>query len=127
MCAKLYLKGDDGSAKGNYISFFIVIMKGEYDQWLPWPFKEKVSMRLMNQITKDTGIERYFLPYKIGNVFDKPKTDENLGIGYARFVPIKRVENDPRYVANDTMILNVKVTSPPIIDKIKKKLSEVVG
>jgi hypothetical protein len=38
---RLYLNGD-GVGKGTHISLFFVIMKGEYDLLLSWPFKHKV-------------------------------------------------------------------------------------
>jgi hypothetical protein len=37
----LYLNGD-GSGKKTHLSLFIVIMRGEYDALLPWPFRNKV-------------------------------------------------------------------------------------
>ncbi|MEQ2197223.1 hypothetical protein XENOCAPTIV_025934, partial [Xenoophorus captivus] len=41
MCARVYLNGD-GMGKGTHLSLFFVVMKGEYDALLPWPFKQKV-------------------------------------------------------------------------------------
>lgn len=40
---RLYLHGD-GAGKGTHVSLFFVIMKGEYDPLLSWPFKHKVRM-----------------------------------------------------------------------------------
>lgn len=42
MCARVYLNGD-GMGKGTHLSLFFVVMRGEYDALLPWPFKQKVS------------------------------------------------------------------------------------
>lgn len=42
LCLRLYLNGD-GTGKKTHLSLFIVIMKGEYDALLPWPFRNKVS------------------------------------------------------------------------------------
>lgn len=41
LCLRLYLNGD-GSGKKTHLSLFIVIMRGEYDALLPWPFRNKV-------------------------------------------------------------------------------------
>ena len=38
LCLRVYLDGD-GSRKGHYISYFLTIMKGEYDALLEWPFQ----------------------------------------------------------------------------------------
>ena len=42
MCARIYLNGD-GMGKGTHLSLFFVVMRGEYDALLPWPFKQKVG------------------------------------------------------------------------------------
>lgn len=43
MCARVYLNGD-GMGKGTHLSLFFVVMRGEYDALLPWPFKQKVKV-----------------------------------------------------------------------------------
>lgn len=35
----------DGTGKRTHLSLFIVIMKGEYDALLPWPFRNKVRTK----------------------------------------------------------------------------------
>ena len=42
MCLRLYLNCD-GSGKGTHLSFFLIIMRGEYDALLSWPFKHMVT------------------------------------------------------------------------------------
>ncbi len=34
--------------RGKYLSVFFVIMRGEYDDLLPWPFKQKVTFELFH-------------------------------------------------------------------------------
>ena len=36
----------DGSGKGTHLSFFLTVMKGEYDALLQWPFKQTVTLML---------------------------------------------------------------------------------
>ena len=48
LCLHVYLIGD-GSGRGTHVSFFITLMKGEFDPLLPWPFKETVSLSLLAQ------------------------------------------------------------------------------
>ena len=38
LCLRVYLNGD-GSGRGTHVSFFITLMKGEFDPLLPRPFK----------------------------------------------------------------------------------------
>ena len=39
---RVYLHGD-GAARGSYLSLFFVILRGEFDALLTWPFNSKVS------------------------------------------------------------------------------------
>ncbi len=48
LCLRVYLNGD-GSGRGTHVSFFITLMKGEFDPLLPWPFKQTVSLSLLAQ------------------------------------------------------------------------------
>lgn len=42
MCARLYFNGD-GMGRGTHLSLYFVVMQGEYDHILRWPFKQKVG------------------------------------------------------------------------------------
>ena len=42
MCMRAYLNGDDVGEKTHF-SIFFVLMKGEYDPLLQWPFDSKVT------------------------------------------------------------------------------------
>jgi len=48
MCIRAYLNGD-GSGYKTHLSLFFVIMKGEYDALLKWPFDYKVSVILVGK------------------------------------------------------------------------------
>jgi len=48
MCIRAYLNGD-GSGYKTHLSLFFVVMKGEYDALLKWPFDYKVSMILVGK------------------------------------------------------------------------------
>ena len=48
MCVRAYLNGD-GSGYNTHLSLFFVIMKGEFDNLLKWPFDHKVSMILVGE------------------------------------------------------------------------------
>ena len=48
MCIRAYLNGD-GSGYNTHLSLFFVLMKGEYDALLRWPFDYKVSMILVGK------------------------------------------------------------------------------
>ena len=48
MCARIYLNGD-GISKKLHMSLFFVVMRGEYDALLQWPFRQKVTRLLLDQ------------------------------------------------------------------------------
>ena len=51
MCVRIYVNVD-GLGKNTHFSFFFVIMRGPYDALLPWPFRQKVTLTLLNQLEK---------------------------------------------------------------------------
>ena len=38
----------DGDGKASHVSMFVCLMKGENDQYLQWPFKGDITIRLLN-------------------------------------------------------------------------------
>eukprot|EP00117_Sycon_ciliatum_P046502 scpid89889/ scgid33303/ TNF receptor-associated factor 3; CAP-1; CD40 receptor-associated factor 1; CD40-binding protein; LMP1-associated protein 1 len=81
MCARVYLDGD-GMGKGGCISVFFVIMRGEYDALLLWPFQLRVTMMLIDQ--SDSVVKRniteVFKPDGRSASFKRPKHEMNTGV-----------------------------------------------
>ena len=48
MCIRAYLNGD-GMGYKTHLSLFFVLMKGECDPLLKWPFEYKISMILVGK------------------------------------------------------------------------------
>lgn len=110
MCIRCYLNGD-GSGKGTHISVFFVMMKSEHDDLLPWPFKQKVTISLLNQETpsdSSSHITQSFMPDARSSSFQKPTKDMNIASGFPKFA-IRSVLNDKKYAHNDTIYFKVKV------------------
>ena len=84
MCLRLYILGD-GIGKNSHMSLFFVIMKGEFDNILQWPFTHKVTFKLINQ-TGGRDIIDTFQPDPMSSSFRKPKSDMNIASGCPRFV-----------------------------------------
>ena len=53
MCLGVF-PGGNGDGKGNSISVFIHMMKGECDSELKWPFRGSVVVELLNQMADHT-------------------------------------------------------------------------
>ena len=98
LCLRVYLDGD-GSGKGHYISYFLTIMKGEYDALLEWPFQHMVTMTLVNQ-KGNNNIVQSFRPNPTSTSFHQPKSDMNVASGCPKFAPLSILDN-PEFVVDD--------------------------
>ncbi|XP_060063095.1 TNF receptor-associated factor 3-like [Ylistrum balloti] len=112
MCGRVYLNGD-GTGKETHLSFFFVIMKGDYDALLPWPFKQRVSLMLKDQDTRTQDICDTFTPNAVSNSFKRPETEMNVASGVPKFIAHNRLET-PTYVQDDTIYLMIKVDTSNI-------------
>ena len=108
LCLRLYILGD-GIGKGTHMSLFFVVMRGEFDNILQWPFTYKVTFRLLNQ-SGGKDIVDSFLPDPMSSSFKKPKTDMNVASGCPRFVPISDIKSGG-YIVDDTIFIKMKVDS----------------
>lgn len=111
---KLYVyPNGDITNKNNWLSVFLVIMEGEYDALLPWPFHQRITFILVDQqegseekknivmeLTTDPTLSSCAKP-AAGKVV-KPS------IGFARFVTHKNVKTRG-YIVNDSLLLQVEV------------------
>ena len=114
---KLYVyPNGDITNKNNWLSVFLVIMEGEYDALLPWPFHQRITFILVDQqegseekknivmeLTTDPTLSSCAKP-AAGKVV-KPS------IGFARFVTHKNLKTRG-YSVNDSLLLQVEVHPP---------------
>ena len=117
LCLRAYLNGD-GSGKGTHVSLFVVIMKGEFDDLLSWPFRHRVTLSLLNQETPTeprTSKTQRFIPNPESSSFRKPKDAFNVASGFPEFVP-SSVLHDPAFVKNDVLYIKVKLDSQTTSD-----------
>ena len=112
MCIRAYLNGD-GSGEGTHLSIFFVIMRGEYDPLLQWPFDHKVSLVLVDQDLKKHLVQT-FKPNLQSNSFQRPKSDMNVASGCPEFAKLS-VLDDPSYVKDDVMYIKAIVDTSKIV------------
>ena len=106
MCARIYLNGD-GMGKGTHISLFFVIMRGEYDALLRWPFRQKVTFMLLDQNNVEHVIDA-FRPDPNSSSFQRPRRETNIASGCPLFFPLADL-NKHAYIKDDTMFIKVIV------------------
>ena len=112
MCLRLYICGD-GIGKGSHMSLFFVVMKGEFDNILKWPFMHRVTFRLINQKGHQDVIDT-FQPDPTSSSFKKPKADMNIASGCPRFVLQKELK-DNGFVVDDTIFIKCEVDTKTIL------------
>ena len=103
---RLYMDGD-GSGKGTHLSFFLTIMRGEYDALLNWPFKQAVTLMLLDQ-DKQKDIVQSFRPEPTSSSFQRPRNEMNVASGCPLFAPLS-VLSSTSYVKDDTLFMKCKV------------------
>jgi hypothetical protein len=112
MCLQLFPYGD-GCIPGSEMSLFFVIMKGDYDDSLPWPFKNRIiTMSLMNREDKKHHEVKVRATgsYSHRTSYDQPTTNMNKPIGSPLFMNLSQFNRQYRkYVVDDTMYIRAVV------------------
>ena len=111
---KAYLNGRD-RGRGTHLSLYIIIMKGDYDALLDWPYNMKVTFYLLDQSDERQHRSHTLSPNlsmpNIKVVFNRPKGKENLGIGNPCFVSHEILESG-NFVKEDRIFVKLELTSP---------------
>ena len=118
LCARLYLNGD-GMGKGTHLSLFFVVMRGEYDALLPWPFQQKVTLVLMDQ-QYGRHVSDTFRPDPTSSSFKKPRNEMNIASGCPLFVSLATLDSGC-YIKDDTMFVKVVVDTSDVVRPDSKR------
>ena len=103
------LPSGNQSGKNTYLSVYIVVMKGEYDAALAWPFSKKVRLTLIDQQNDEENFSRLINPeLNPPEYFCRPKTKENGECGFPRFISHEKLESR-KYIVDDTLFLQVEI------------------
>ena len=121
VCARLYPNGD-GIGKGTHLSLFFVVMKGDFDALLPWPFRQKVSLMLLDQNTVNprNAIET-FRPDPSSSSYQRPQQEMNVASGCPLFLPLSSLAHCS-YLRDDTLFFKIVIHQngfqAPVMPKI---------
>ena len=105
MCGRVYLNGD-GMGKGTHLSLFFVVMRGEYDALLEWPFRAKVTLSLLDQSPARRDLSETIRPDPTSSSFRRPSTEMNIASGCPMFISHQELQNS-RFLKDDTIYLKV--------------------
>nr|QNL15300.1 TNF receptor-associated factor 3-like protein [Littorina littorea] len=113
MCARVYLNGD-GMGKTTHMSLFFVVMRGEYDALLNWPFRQKVTLTLLDQSAEKRHLTDHFQPDPNSSSFQRPTSEMNVASGCPLFVSHAVLENPSNgYLRDDTIFIRIVVDLNP--------------
>jgi len=114
MCTRVYLNGD-GMGKNTHLSLFFVVMRGEYDAMLRWPFEYKVTLMLLDQSPRRNNLSDTFRPDPTSSSFKKPSTDMNIASGCPLFVAHNLLNgSQAQYIKDDTLFVKVRVDTTEV-------------
>ena len=108
LCLRFYPNGD-GIGKGESASLFLVVMKGENDHRVEWPFQQMITFDVMGeggQVLFHDG----FRSDPNSSSFAKPVTIMNHACGMPHFFPLHSTE---KMLVNDHLFIRVRVGDQP--------------
>ena len=113
---KLYVyPNGDTTRKHNYLSVFLVLMEGEYDSLLPWPFHQRITFILVDQQEgtdeKKNIVMDFITDPSLSSDAKSAGKVVKPSIGFARFVSHKNLKTR-RYIVNDSLLLQIEVHPP---------------
>ncbi|CAH1794212.1 unnamed protein product [Owenia fusiformis] len=110
---RVYLHGD-GMGLGTHVSIFIMMCKGKFDALLPWPFNQKITLGILNQLDRSEDYMDTFKPNKALNTWGKPVSDTNVPTGIPKFLDLGRVLDPSQgFVNEDTLFVKVSIEQEP--------------
>lgn len=107
LCARFYLNGE-GTGRGTHVSLHLVVMRGDYDAILNWPFLQKVTFMILDQDNVEHAIKS-FGPDPQSSSFQRPRRETNISTGISRFLSLTDLYKHA-YVKDDTMFVKIHVT-----------------
>lgn len=111
MCLRVYLNGD-GMGYKTHLSLFFVLMKGEFDALLKWPFEYKVSLIMVDQSHRK-HIVQALKPSPESSSFQRPVSDMNIVSGFPQFCELSYLD-DENYTKDDVLFLKCIVDTSQI-------------
>lgn len=112
---KLKVKVDANKlgAAGVFMWVFIVVMRGEYDAILTWPFEKKVRLTVIDQkkdlIKRQNIVSHLIEGASNPEAYGRPVKEENEPAMFPEMLTPGRL-NSRRYIVDDTLFLQVEIS-----------------
>ena len=97
------------AGKGTHVSVFIHFMRGEFDDFLQWPFRGTISLRLLDQLN---GVDHkvfsaIYDDTREINICNRVLYGERAVKGFGSTLFIEHPELEPKYLRNNTLMFQV--------------------
>ena len=113
MCVRAYMNGD-GIGENTHLSLFFVLMRGEFDPLLSWPFKSIITLTLINQDNRSGDVREVFRSNPKSKSYQRPTTEMNVASGCPKFVSLEYLKN-PSYVKQDVLYIHCSVDTSTLV------------
>ncbi|MGH0143132.1 UNVERIFIED_CONTAM: hypothetical protein FKN15_053225 [Acipenser sinensis] len=109
LCLRLYPRGD-GVGRGSHASLFLCLMRGEWDDVLPWPFRHRVTFSCLDASGGGSDVREAFIPDPLSASFQKPRAAVNVASGCPLFIrhSLLLAPHNP-YLRNDTLYIKAVI------------------
>ena len=91
------------------MSVFLVIMRGDFDALLLWPFEQKVTFTRIDQ-ERNNDYQDDFKPRDGGTSWERPRDTRNIGSGIPDFFPHGNLYSGG-YMRDNTMFIRVEINT----------------
>ena len=106
MKLRMYPDGID-LGKNAFISLYVVLVKGQYDAILPWPFRYTLKFTIIDHnpdLKQRENFSKSSKSQTSGKCSLRPEGEQNQGQGYSRFLSHEKLR-DGRLVVDETLII----------------------
>ena len=112
MCAQVYPNGF-GEAEGTHVTVSTCVMRGKYDDQLPWPFRGEILVQILDQTTdKDEGHHEGIISYNnstsneyAGRKYTPFPKSRNSGWGSVKFISHRDLQ---KYLKDDCLRFRIR-------------------
>ena len=111
MCLRITANGLNVDTN-SHVSIFVVMMNGEHDEYLRWPFRGEVTIKLLGQIRDEESCAKkktiYFCDSSSDAAAGRVMEGERADCGQGSYLFIGHRDLQPNYLKNDCLQLRVE-------------------
>ena len=116
----------DGPGQSTHVSIYLIVMRGDFDTNLKWPFDQQVIFCLYDLTDEKRHIIESFQPDGGSVCFKRLQDEMNTAAGFAQFIPLSKIQQDHSpYLSEGSMYIKVMVRENPIPTSLLNKVLNI--